>query len=172
MRRTRVAGGRDGRSSDGDDEVTPRTFGSVDAGAVTRRLVPQRVRQWAISVDVSTPRSEYPADGAVPFTVTVKNVLPFPVSLKVRSRRFWTWSVDGLTDASHVPARDPAGGTVVFEFGRGERKQFRKRWHGSFRLSDDEWERAGPGEYTIAATLNVDDAEKKGLAAHTTVRLV
>lgn len=154
------------------DVERPQSFRTLDTRSLSRGLFPARLRHWAISVDVSTPRAEFPADGTVPFTVTMKNAAPFPVTLAVRSRRLWTWSVDGHTDAAHVELHDAPEGRVGFEFDRGERKVFRKRWNGHFQVSDDEWEAAGPGEYTIAAAVDVDDAAGKGLAAEATVRLV
>lgn len=153
------------------DDVSPQTFRSIDAGAWSRRLLPARLRHWAISVDVSTSRSEFPAGTPVPFTVTMKNPLPMPVTVAVRSPIRWTWSVDGHVEAARVDRHDPPEVATGFEFDRGERKRFSKRWDGTFQVADAEWERAGPGEYTIGAGLNVADAPGKGLYDETTVRL-
>jgi len=154
------------------DDVRPQAFRSIDAGAWSRRLVPNRLRYRAISVDVSTPREEYAAGTRIPFAVTMKNAFPFPVTVATRSRILWQWDVDGAVEASRVDVHDPPEGSVGFEFDRGERKQFRKTWDGLFRVSDSEWEEAAPGEYTIGAGLNVDDAAGKGLYDATTVRIL
>jgi hypothetical protein len=150
----------------------PQSFRSIESGALSRLLVPARLRHWAVSVDVSTPRDEYPADGTVPFTVEMKNALPVPITITARSPVLWNWTVDGLPEASRIDPHDAPDEQAGFEFDRGERKTFRKRWDGRFRVAQREWEPAGPGEYAVGAALNVDDAEEKGLTAETTVRLV
>lgn len=176
MSRTR---GSDGPTRDGDRSRSPRegaaqpqTFGSVDATTWSRRLIPNWLRHWAIAVDVSSPQSAYPAGTDVPFVVTMKNVLPIPITVGVRSPIPWTWDVDGHVEASRVGGRYPPEQLTAFDFTRGERKQFRKRWDGMFKIADDEWERADPGEYTIGAGINVDDAAGKGLYDETTVRIL
>lgn len=150
----------------------PQSFRSIDTGSLSRWLVPTRLRHWSISIGVSTPRSEYEVGSAVPFQVMMKNAMPFPITIATRSRILWEWDVDGITSASHVEMHDVPDGEAGFEFDRGERKRFRKRWDGMFRLSAEEWEPAGPGEYTIGAGLNVTDAAGRGLYDQTTIRLV
>jgi hypothetical protein len=152
------------------DDVQPRAMRSLDASALSRRLVPTWVRHRAITVDVSTPRPEYPVGTAVPFEVTMKNAAPFPVTVAVKSRRPWTWAVDGATDAARISLHDAPDDSAGFHFDRGERKRFRKRWHGSFQVSESEWKPATPGEYVIEAGLNV--ADDGSLSDETTVRLV
>jgi hypothetical protein len=153
-------------------DTTPRAMRSVPSGLLSRLFVPHRLRYRAISVSISTPDTEFPVGSTVPFRVTMKNALPFAVTLPVESPVLWNWHVDGHAEASHVPLRDPPDERRGFRFGRGERKQFTRRWSGSFKISESEWEPAGPGEHTIGAALNVPDAAEKGLAAETTVRLV
>lgn len=153
------------------EDVSPQSFRSLDADAWSRRLVPARLRRWAISVEVSTPREQFPAGSRVPFTVTMRNALPAPVTVGVRSPRLWTWSVDGHVDAAHVSRHDPPDERTGFEFDRGERKVVRKHWDGMFQVADDEWARADPGEYTIGVALDVADARNAGLADETTVTL-
>jgi len=153
------------------EDVEPQSFRSIDSTAWSRRLLPNWVRHRAVSVDVSTPEPAYPAGTRVPFTVTMKNALPVPVTVAVRSPIRWRWTVDGLVEAAHVDRYDPPDGTTRFEFDRGERKRFRRQWNGRFQVSDREWEEAGPGEYTIGAGLNVADAPDKGLYDETTVTI-
>jgi hypothetical protein len=158
--------------TEGDTEERPQSMRSIDSSAWSRRLVPNWLRHRAISIDVSTPRTEYAAGDAVPFTVTMKNAMPFPITLRAVSPVLWTWDVDGVREASHVSLRDPPEEERGFAFERGERKRFTRRWQQMFRVSDSEWERAGPGEYTVGAGINVDNAAEKGLYAETTVRVV
>lgn len=139
---------------------------------LSRTLVPGWLRNRSIAVDVSTPREEYPIGVDVPFVVTMKNVMPFPITLPTRSAVLWTWDIDGVTEASHVRLRDPPTDKHGFRFERGERKSFRKRWTQTFRVSRSEWEPVSTGEYTIGAGLNVDDSAEKGLYSQTTVRIV
>ena len=159
--------------SPGDDKrQEPQSFRSLPGTFLSRLLLTDRLRDWAISVDVSTPRKEFPVDGSVPFQITMGNALPLPVTITTRSPVCWTWSVDGLTDASRVSLHDPPEEPGEFGFARGERKRFVRRWNGMFRVSDSEWEPAEPGEYTITVALNVENARERGLSDETTVRLV
>jgi len=156
----------------GEADAEPQAMRSVDGGALSRLLLPARVGDRALSVTVSTPRTEYTKGGSIPFTVTMKNALPVPVSVETESPVLWTWNVDGATEATRVTVRDPPEEAGVFEFDRGERKQFRRRWDQLFRVSDSEWERADPGTYTIGAEINVGNPEGRGLSDGTTVQIV
>lgn len=153
------------------EDAEPQSFRSINAAAWSRRLVPASLHRWAISVDVSTPEPAYRVGTPIPFSVTMKNAFPMPVTVGVRSPIRWTWSVDGHVEAAHVDRHDPPDQRTAFEFDRGERKQFRKRWNGMFQIGEAEWERADPGEYTIGAGLNVDDAAGSGLYDETTVTI-
>jgi hypothetical protein len=153
------------------ETARPQAFRSIDAGALSRRIVPDRLRHWAISVDVSTSRAVYPSGARIPFTVEMRNAMPFPITVATLSPLLWDWSVDGLPEASHVETHDVPDERGGFEFDRGERKRFRKHWDGMFRTGEAEWERAEPGEYTIGAGLNVEDPTEAGLYDETTVRL-
>lgn len=155
---------------EGDRDVRPRAMRSVPSGLLSRLFVPHWLRYRAIAVDLSTPRTSYPAGANVPFTVTLRNRLPIPVTVPVESPVPWTWSVDGLTEASRVGGHptERAG----FRFGRGEHKRFDRQWSGLFRVAPDEWEPAEPGEYVLRASLAVPDAAAKGLAAETTVEVL
>lgn len=151
---------------------TPQAFRSVDSTALSRRLLPSRLRQWAISVDVRTPDNEYPIGAQIPFEVTMKNALPMPVTIPVRSRVPWNWSVNGFTEASHLEQEHDKSNPSGFQFDRGERKEFRKRWDGMFKVESARWEEAEPGEYTIGAGVNVDSSAAKGLYDETTIQLI
>ncbi len=152
-------------------ETRPQALRSVPSGSLSRWLVPDRVRYWGLSLDIATPRTEFRVGEHVPFQVTMKNSLPFPVVIATQSPLLWTWHVDDHHEASKVPADGPPEEERGFQFDRGERKRFRKRWDGMFKIADAEWERAPPGEYTIGVGLNVDGAAEKGLYSETTVTL-
>ncbi|WP_336336778.1 hypothetical protein [Haloarcula brevis] len=147
-------------------EAQPRATRSIDGRAWSDRLVPTWLRYRAVSVDVEAPRT---AGAEVPFVVTMKNALPVPITLPTDSPRPWTWYVDGVPEASHVDSVPDEAGSLRFD--RGERKRFRRRWDRLFRVSDDEWEPAPAGEYTIGAGLSVADAAERGLYSETTVRI-
>lgn len=153
-------------------ETPVQALRSVPAASLSDLLVPAGLRHRFVSVAVSTPRDEYAVGEPVRFTVTIRNRLPVPVSLPTASPVLWEWSVDGDVEASRVSLRDPPDEPGAFAFDRGERKEFRRRWDQLFRVSDAEWEPAGPGAYAVGAAVNVADADAKGLAAETTVRVV
>ena len=144
---------------------------SINSTAVSRRVLPQRLRYRAISVDVSTPRTTFSPGEPVPFAVTMHNTLPVPIVIETASPIRWTWSVDGKTNAAAIPLHDPPDEPGEFRFDRGERKRFRKCWRQLFQVSETEWEPADPGEHTIGVRINVPDAAAEGLAAETTVRV-
>ncbi|MXV60794.1 hypothetical protein GS429_01645 [Natronorubrum sp. JWXQ-INN-674] len=155
-----------------DRSYRPQALRSLNSTRLSRSLLPNRFGYRAISISVSTPREEFASDTAIPFQVTMKNTLPVPVTVPTNSPVLWTWDVDGTTNASRVPLHDPPEESGAFVFDRGERKQFTKGWQQLFRVSESEWEPAEPGEYTIGAEVNVDNADKKGLRGTTTVRIV
>ncbi|WP_418285896.1 hypothetical protein [Halorubrum sp. DTA46] len=153
-------------------ETKLQAFRSVPSSTLSDLLVPRRLRHRFVSVDVRTPESEYAVGESIPFAVTIRNHMPFPVSIPTASPLLWEWSVDGDVEASAVPLRDPPDEPGRFEFDRGERKEFRKRWDQLFRVSDSEWVPAEPGDHTIGAAINTADADRKGLAGEATVRIV
>ena len=157
-----------------DDEGTIQALRSVPATALSDRLVPHALRRRFVSVDVETPRREFAVGESVPFVITFRNRVPFPVSIATASPLPWVWTVDGDVEgaAADVSLRDPPDEPGRFAFDRGERKRFRRRWDGLFRVSDSEWIPAEPGKHVIGAAANVADADAKGLRAETTVRLV
>lgn len=152
------------------DDDRPQAMRSVPGAALSRLFVPDWLRYRALSVTIETQQSTYAVGDPIPFRVTLRNALPIPITVATDAPLLWVWTVDGLPEASRVdrPLPDEEGS---FTFDRGERKRFVRRWPGSFRVSDDEWKPAGPGEYTLGAALRVPDAAAKGLTAETTVRI-
>lgn len=159
------------RPGERDERAEPQAMRTVPGGLASRLLVPRWLRFRALSVEVSTPRTEYDPGSPVPFAVEIENALPFPITVPTVSPVLWNWDVDGLTEASHV-YREPPDEQRGFRFDRGERKRFTRRWPQAFRVSDSEWEPAEPGEYTIGAGLNVDDPDRSDLRDETTVRVL
>jgi len=157
------------RERDRDHE--PQSFRYVNASVWSDRLVPHRLRRRAVSVRVSTPDETFDGESDIPFVVTMKNSLPIPLTLKTRSPLVWTWSIDGFRNASRVPGQQPPEEVSRFRFDRGETKEFRKSWSGMFRVSEREWEPAGPGEYTLSVAINTDGAEAADLTDETTIRI-
>lgn len=149
---------------------TPRAARTVPAGVLSRTLIPKRLRNRAVSIDVSTPASVYRRDTPIPIAITMKNAMPFPIAIPTRSPLLWSWHVDGLREASHVPEEPPAEPGRL-DFDRGERKAFGRRWEQVFRISDSEWIDADPGTYTISAAINVENPAEAGVYDETTVRI-
>lgn len=148
----------------------PQAARTVPARWLSRTLLPEWLCRRAISVRVSSPATTYERSEPIPFTVELTNALPLPVVVSTRSPRPWYWHVDGARDASHVAETLPDDpGELAFD--RGERKTFRRHWRQSFRISETEWEPASPGEYTIGASLDVEDPTGIGLSGKTTVKI-
>lgn len=157
--------------SERDRAARPRAMRSVPASWLSRLVVPRSLVHRAISVSIDAPATSYRVGEPVPFRVTVRNPLPVPVTVATRSAVPWTWSVDGLPEASHVPRYDPPAEAGELSFDRGERKRFTRRWHQRFRVTASEWEPADPGTYTLGAALDVADAAAKGLSDEVTVEI-
>lgn len=155
-----------------DRNVRPAAIRSIDGAAWSGRLVPNRLRYYAVSLDVETSKTEFAPDEPVAFRVTMKNSMPFPITIETRSPLLWNWYVDDVEEASHVSLQNPPAESRGFRFDRSETKQFTRRWDQAFRVSESEWVPAEPGEYTLSAALNVPDPAEKGLVARTTVRLL
>lgn len=150
----------------GDGDPGPRT---INWQAASHALLPGRVRAWAVDVDVETDRAVYGADDPVRFEVRFVNRLPVPVTLRTTSPVPWTWSIDGLEEASHVTDHPEEAG--LLRFGRGERKVFRRNWRQRIRLSSSRWEPADRGRHTLDVRLNVPGAAGRGLRAETSFRI-
>ncbi|WP_277555014.1 hypothetical protein [Halobaculum limi] len=156
---------------DDDDPFSPNESddgrGShVNWTNVSHALFPSSLRARAIAVDVETNKQRYAPDEPVQFRVTFQNRLPMPVSLVTETPMRWTWSIDGLCEASEVyDAPDPE--RTRFDFHRSERKRFHRSWPQRIREGDHEWRAAAPGEHTLSVAIGaVDGADR--LTAETT----
>lgn len=141
-----------------------------DYEALSHAFMPTALRNRAIDVAVETNRDVYGPEDPVRVRIQFANSYPVPVTLQARSPVLWEWSVDGVPEADHSLS-EPEPDTTRFVFDRARSKTFDRTWHQRFRTSRTEWERAAPGEYEIAARVNVDNAAERGLEASTTVRI-
>lgn len=144
-------------------------YRSLNWRAASHALLPIGVRRRAISVEIETDKETYAPDEPVDLRVRFRNRLPIPVILRTRSPVRWHWAVDGHVDAE-LESRDEPEDRSTFEFARSETKTFTRRWPQRFKTGDRTWESAGPGEYTLSARVNRDDAGGS-LSAETTVRI-
>jgi hypothetical protein len=158
------------RPNESAERHRPRAARTLPAATLTRWLLPARLHRRAVSVSVRTPATAFERGEPVPVAIEFRNPLPVPVSVRTRSPVMWTWNVDGHRDASRVPEPLPESASR-FTLDRGERRRFTRRWQQSFQVSEREWRPADPGEHTIGAGLNVEDAARKGLYNETTVRI-
>ena len=148
-----------------------RSRRAIDWDNASHALLPVRLRDWAIDVSVETDRGSYRVGDPVGVRVRFENRLPFPVRLRTETPLLWEWSVDGAPEASRVPERAPPDRRGVFSFSRSERKTFTRSWNQSIRETSREWVPVDPGEYTVAARVNVPDAPERGLSDETTLRI-
>lgn len=159
---------------DDDDPFAPaetgegRRWRTVNWARFSHAFVPTALRDRAIAVSLETDRDTYAVGDPVHLQVTFRNRLPFPISIRTRSPVRWSWSVDGVREADRTadPAPDEA---TLFEFDRSERKTFRRTWHQRIREAGGEWAAVPRGEYALAAWVNVDGADERGLRTETTV---
>lgn len=159
----------------GDDRDDPGPSSRLGARMVnwtsaSHALMPTSLRHRSVAVSVETDREIYAEDDPVTLEVTMRNRLPIPVALETASPVLWSWAIDGVPEASRYDdgTPDEAG---LFRFDRSERKVFTRTWHQRFRESEREWTRAGRGEFTVTAGVNVEDALEKCLADETTIRI-
>jgi len=144
---------------------TPRATRTLDAASASHALLPRTLRRRSLAVACTTDRERYAPDDPVTLRVTVYNRLPIPLRLRTTAPIPWTWAVDGVDRASSVDDLPRETGAVAFS--ARERKTFRTRWYQRFRVADDAWVAADPGEHTLSARLLLDDP----LVASTTVRI-
>lgn len=154
-----------------DDETKPQALRSVPSGLLSRLFLPHWLRFRATSVAIATPEGPFAVGQPIPFTVTIKNALPVPITLPIESPIPWTWAIDGHRSASRIGDAERPDERRGFRLDRGERKQLTRRWSGSFKIGRREWEPATPGEHTISVGLNVPDPEGSGVYAETTVQI-
>lgn len=152
-------------------KARPQAAKSIPSSWLSRKLVPTWLADRLVSVEIDLPVDEVPCGSSVPFSFVVRNTAPFPVTLSTRSLVFWEWEVDGYVEASQVPVTFDSDEPGRLTLDRGQRLRIDRRWDGMFKVSDSSWEWATPGEHTLRARLNVDDAAERGLEAETTVRL-
>jgi len=163
----------DALAADDDDPFKPnpgeddRDSRSIRWANASHALLPMSIRRRAVTASVETDQAVYAPDEVVRFRVGFANRFPFPVSLRTASPVRWSWSIDGVEQASRVD--DPTDGDpALFQFGRSERKTFYRRWHQRFREADDEWSVARRGEYALRVWVN---GEAEHVAAETTFRI-
>jgi hypothetical protein len=140
---------------------------SIRWSNASHALLPMSIRRRAIVASVETDREVYGQGDVVRFRVGFENRFPIPVALRTTSPVRWSWSIDGVEQASRVddePPSDPA----LFRFDRSERKRFHRRWRQRFRESDDEWSTAPRGDYVLRVWVA---GEREHVAAETTFRI-
>lgn len=157
--------------SPGERGEKPQAMRSVPSRLLSNLLIPESLRQYAVSVAVRSPKTVYPERTRIPFTITMKNQMPFPIALRTDTPLVWSWDVNGVAEASHVSLREPSDDSGVLQFSRGERIVVTRHWDQTFRVSETKWERAGPGEYTIGAGINRENATECGLYDQVTVTI-
>lgn len=136
---------------------------------LSHALVPTRLRPFAIDVAIETQQDRYALDEPIPFRVTFRNRLPFPITIVTETPLRWTWAVDGYVEASAVH-ESPAKEKTRFQFGRSECKRFHRTWPQRIQESDSEWRVANPGEHTLSVRIGaVQGADR--LTAETTVSI-
>ncbi len=158
------------RPNEPEERAKPQASRTLPAMTLSNLLVPTRIRYRGISVAISTPKEVYEQDEPIPIEIRMRNALPFPVSLPTTSQVVWSWAVNDLEEASHVP-NTASTGPGKFKFDRGEQKRFRRTWSQMFQISEREWEPAGCGEYRLSTQIAVPDAKARGLYDETTVRI-
>lgn len=154
-----------------DEDVQPQAFPSINSSVWSDRFLPHRLRCWAVSVSLDTPKSEFDRDEQIPFRVTVKNHLPIPVSIKTATPILWGWSVDGCERASRVTLREIPEDSSKFKLNRGETIRFNKTWDQMFRVAEREWEAADSGDYTLRAGINVESDAAHNLSDETKITI-
>lgn len=144
---------------------------TINWDAFSHALMPMALRNRAIDVRVETDQPAYDPGEDVHFRVQFRNRIPFPVLLPTASPIMWHWAIDDRPKASDVPEPEPPGGKRLLRFRRSETKSFTRRWQQQFKVAEDQWDPAEPGEYTLSAWINVPDAEARTLFAETTIEI-
>ena len=165
----------DALSRDDDDPFRPserdeRSRRAIDWEKASHALLPVRLRNLAIGVDLETNKSVYEPGEPIHWRATFANRFPFPIRLVTESPELWRWAVDDVPRASRLSEPVPDRKAAI-TFSRSERKVIERRWKPQIRVSKREWDPLEPGEHTLSVALNVEDAAERGLADETTVRI-
>lgn len=105
---------------------------------LTNRVLPNRVRAWAIGVYIAAP-AEVAPDQPMEFTVVFRNRLPIPIQLETRLRP-WYWHIDGVHDADESeldPDAHELEQSGTFSFDAFESKEISRTWNGRVRSEED-----------------------------------
>ncbi|WP_247729440.1 hypothetical protein [Halovivax limisalsi] len=155
----------------GRREAEPESFRSIPAASASRLLLPDRLRYRAISIRVEAGRDHAAVGERLPFAVTLRNSMPFPVTIPTVSPVLWTWRVDGHEGAARYDRAERTDEPRAFTLGRGERKRFVRGWDGRFQVSESEWEPAPVGTYELGVAVNVESPARRGLTDETTIEI-
>lgn len=159
---------------DDDDPFSPveddtGSRGHVNWDNLSHAFVPQALRSRAIVVDIETEKDSYEPGEDVHFGVTFYNRLPIPITIITATPKRWEWSVDGNPEGSERPVTHPEDRSP-FQFGRSERKRFRRHWNQRIRIDEREWREAEPGEHTLSVEIGAVSGANR-LRAETTFRI-
>jgi len=144
----------------------PQALRSVPMARLSCWLIPRRLRYRAIDVSVRICQTPTARGQPVVFRVVFHNQWPLPIAIPVTQSPPWTWTIAEQQAVAPTRRRERA---TPFQFRRGERKQFVKRWGGTVHPEEDRWRFVDPGLYTIRVTIATpDDA---GLVDTATVRI-
>ena len=96
-----------------------------------------------------------------------------PSGLRVTpTRRRWDWTVDGVRRAAGEGYEEAPAEASLLSFDGAETRTFTRTWHQRFRVAPDRWEPAEPGTYEVAAFVDVDEPERRGLRATTEIEIL
>lgn len=148
--------------------------GGVSFGlpAFVHSYLPSEYYSLAISIDIVTPSSEYQVGEQVPFIVTIKNSMPYPIKVPTANAIIWEWALDGDVEATKISPRDPPEERRWLRLDRSERITHHRTWNGMIRVSDTEWVEPSTGTHTLSASINLDDPDEEALTAETEIELL
>ncbi|GAA0675259.1 hypothetical protein ACFQDG_06745 [Natronoarchaeum mannanilyticum] len=158
--------------SDEDDDVAGNRLPTMlDWGGVSKLFVPTSLRDRAITVDVETERETYAPGEPVAIRVRMRNRAPVPIAIPTPTPVRWDWTVDGVRQDARVDDVDPPDRKEHLTFARSETKAFSRTWRQTFKTGDREWTDAEEGRHEIAAFVDVDSPEERGLYASAKIEI-
>lgn len=162
-------------SSRGDEHARriPRADqNSSRMNAWLRRLVPERLAQRALSVDLQAPETITLGEPEA-IRVVVRNRFPVPLAISTPTSRLWGWAVDDTPEADRRGFTAPETGRSV-AFRLNERRVFEASWDGRFceRVGTDTVWRDAPGRHTLTGYLAIENWRARGLYDETDVRVI
>ena len=165
------ASSKDGHGNSLQDKLKQTSRSTINWTEASYVFIPKYIRYMAIEPSIELDKSTFGKGDGIVFRFRFRNRLPFPIKIKTENKIPWSWSVNGIENASYYTDYKPPNKPGIFVLDKSETKVYTRKWSQMFRTSKSIWEKAEPGQYEVATWVNVTNPESKGLHSRQTFNL-